>query len=295
MPAAKVRQHDNMEPGANSNQGAPSVLPLDRVFVGDNLPLMRSWPTNSLDLIYADPPFHTNRIHESRHDSELGFRDVHDGGLDGYLSFLRPRLIEMRRLLGECGTLYVHLDARTVHYVKVMLDAIFGRENFLNEIIWSYRSGSRPGRWFPKKHDTILVYAMHKGRHVFHAPRDGAYRTRDLKLSPDGTPYKSSKKGPICFHADGPLVGDVWDIPFLSTVSSERTGYPTQKPERLLERIIRASTNPGDTVGDFFCGSGTTLTVAKRQGRRWIGCDANPKAVEIARARCDAIEPDAAP
>jgi len=263
---------------------------LERVHTGDNLPIMRTMPGRTCDLLYADPPFNTNRIVGAGHTSGLAFQDVHVGGLDGYLSFLKPRFIEMRRLLSARGTLYVHLDGRTVHYVKVLLDEVFGAAHFLNEIIWSYRSGSRSGRWFPKKHDTLLVYAKRRGGHTFNAPRGGTYRTRDLKRTPDGRLYKSTRNGPIFFHREGPLIGDVWDLPILSTVSCERTGYPSQKPEALLDRIIRASSNEGDVVGDFFCGSGTTLAVAKRLSRRWIGCDSNPQAVEITRARLARVD-----
>lgn len=193
--------------------------------------------------------------------------------------------MEMKRVLAGSGTLYVHLDWRTVHYVKVMLDEIFGINNFLNEIIWSYRTGSRPAQWFSRKHDTLLVYVKEMGRHTFNRMRCGEYRTKDLRIDDDGRAYKSTKNGPIYFHRDGPLMTDVWDIPFLSTVSKERTGYPTQKPEALSERIIQASTNQGDVVADFFCGSGTTPVVAKRLKRRWLACDVNPDAVRITQER----------
>ncbi|MCH9034592.1 MAG: site-specific DNA-methyltransferase, partial [Planctomycetes bacterium] len=157
--------------------------------------------------------------------------------------------------------------------------------NFLNEIIWHYHSGGRLSKWFPRKHDTLLVYAKTPGEQTFNRPRGGAYRTQDLRYDDAGTPYKSTRKGPIYFHRDGPALSDVWDLPFLSTVSKEREGYPYQKPEALLERIVRASSNEGDVVADFFCGSGTTLAVAKRLGRRWIGCDVSPEAIAVTRRR----------
>ena len=138
-----------------------------------------------------------------------------------------------------------------------------------------------------------MLYARQSGAHTFNRLRDGQYRTRDLKFSADGLPYKSTRKGPLHFPPDGPELPDVWDIPFLSTVSKERTRYPSQKPEALLERIVRASSNEGDLVADFFCGSGTTLVVAKRLKRRWLGCDVSPKAVEITRRRlAQAVEVD---
>lgn len=191
----------------------------------------------------------------------------------------------MHRLLSETGSLLVHLDWRTVHYAKVMLDTLFSRDNFLNEIIWHYRTGGRCSHWFARKHDSILFYAKNKGKHTFNVLRGGKFRTDGLNIDEDGRPYKSTKKGRLYFHPDGPAITDVWDIPFLSTVSNERTGYPTQKPEALLDRIIQAASNPGDVVADFFCGSGTTLTVAARTDRRFIGCDIESAAVEIAKNR----------
>lgn len=251
----------------------------------DNLPYMRTLPDESCDLIYADPPFNQNKRMGPTRGGRASFDDRFSGGREGYVSFLVPRFCEMQRLLSRRGTLYVHLNWRAVHYIKIELDRVFGEGNFLNEIIWGYRSGSRPGRWFSRKHDTILVYAKALGNHTFNVLREGKYRTRDLKHSADGVPFKSTKKGPIFFHPDGPAMTDVWDIPILSTVSRERTGYPTQKPEALLRRIIRASSNEGDTVADFFCGSGTTLAVAQQLGRRWVGCDESVEAVAIASAR----------
>ena len=259
--------------------------PLPEVVCAENLQYMRELRSESCDLIYADPPFNQNKRMGPTRGGRASFGDRFIGGLEGYVSFLIPRLCEMHRLLSQRGTLYVHLNWRAGHYIKIELDRIFGEQHFLNEIIWGYRSGSRPGRWFSRKHDTILAYAKSLGDHTFNILREGEYRTRDLKRSADGVPYKSTRKGPIFFHPDGPAMTDVWDIPILSTVSRERTGYPTQKPEALLRRIIRASSNEGDMVADFFCGSGTALAVAKQLERGWIGCDENAEAVEIASAR----------
>ncbi len=231
----------------------------------------------------------------STQSSPARFDDRWPDGHAAFLAFLRPRLSEMRRLLARRGSIYVHLDWRTVHYVKVMMDEVFGPCNFLNEIIWSYRTGGRSNHWFARKHDTILLYARCAGEHTFHVQRDGAYRTDGLKYDEAGRPFKSTRKGRLYFHEAGPAVTDVWDIPFLSTVSNERTGYPSQKPEALLERIIRASTNPGDLVADFFCGSGTTLVVAQRLGRRWLGCDISAEAVAMARKRLAGAGNDKSP
>lgn len=260
------------------------------VACADNLSYMRTLASGACDLIYADPPFNQRRRIGPTQRGKASFDDRVVGGLAGYVSFLCPRLAEMHRLLSSRGSLYVHLNWRAVHYVKVELDRIFGEKNFVNEIIWTYRSGSRPGRWFSRKHDTILVYARQLGEHTFNVLRDGAYRTRDLKRSAEGVPYKSTRNGPILFHPDGPALTDVWDIPILSTVSRERTGYPTQKPEALLRRIIMASSEKGDVVADFFCGSGTTLVVAQQLDRKYFGCDESAEAVAIASARLAAGE-----
>lgn len=247
--------------------------------------MMRGLEEGCCDLIYVDPPFYSKRIVRKAGQPFSGFDDRHEGGLEGFVAFLRPRFAQMHRLLSPRGLLYVHLDWRAVHYVKVMLDELFGPDRFLNEIIWSYRTGARPARWFARKHDTLLLYVKKVGEHTFNRLRGGEYRTRDLRIADDGRPYKSTRNGPIYFHPEGPALCDVWDIPFLSTVSKERTGYPTQKPEALLERIIRASSNEGDRVADFFCGSGTALVVAKRLKRRWTGCDINPEAVALTKQR----------
>jgi site-specific DNA-methyltransferase (adenine-specific) len=262
----------------------------DEIVCADNLGLMRSLESGSCDLIYVDPPFNSNRKLGPADGSACSFDDRHAGGLDGYLRFLRPRLVEMHRLLSTQGSLCVHLDWRTVHYVKVMLDELFGFDCFLNEIIWSYRSGGRPARWFPRKHDVLLLYAKEPGKHTFNTLRGGTYRTRDLRMADDGTPYKMTRAGKIEFNPEGPAIPDVWDMPILSTVSRERTSYPTQKPEALLTRVIQASSNEGDLVADFFCGSGTALVAAKRLGRNWLGCDINPEAVAITQRRLDQVD-----
>jgi site-specific DNA-methyltransferase (adenine-specific) len=254
------------------------------IFVGDNLPIMQGLPDAGIDLIYADPPFKTGKMREQGSEGHR-YDDRWPGGIRGYLAFLEPRLREMHRLLKPAGSLYVHLDWHAAHYVKVLLDGIFGYESFLNEIVWSYRTGGVSANWFGRKHDTILVYAKQIGRHTFHVLRDGEFRTDGMNYDEDGRPYKQTKRGRLYFHPDGPAMTDVWEIPFLSTVSLERTGYPGQKPLALLERIIRASSNPGDLVADFFCGSGTTLVAAKQLGRRWLGCDSSARAVAVVRRR----------
>jgi len=277
--------------GSRELRAAPSRgLPVPfRITCCDNLSLLATLPDEHCDLIYADPPFNCNRTLGAAKSARYTFSDQH-AGLEGYLAFLRPRLVEMHRVLSDTGSLYVHLDWRSSHHVRVLLDGVFGSNNFLNEIIWAYRSGGRPGQWFGRKHDTILFYAKHAGRHTFHCQRGGAYRTQGLRGLNNGAPYKNTQNGRIYFDPAGPALSDVWDIPFLSTVSKQRTGYPTQKPVALLERIVRASSNEGDLVGDFFCGSGTTLAAARNLGRLAIGCDINPDAATITRERLESID-----
>ena len=147
------------------------------------------------------------------------------------------------------------------------------------------RTAKRSQQWFGRKHDTILVYAKCRGRHTFNVQRGGSFRTAGLMSDADGRPYKSTRNGRLYFDKDGPAVTDVWDIPFLSTVALERTGYPSQKPKALLKRIIAASSDEGQLVADFFCGSGTTLVVAAEMNRAILGCDINPEAVKIADRR----------
>ncbi len=260
-----------------------------RVHCGDNLPWMRGLPDGCCDLIYIDPPFFTGR-RRTITKGDGAFGDRWDGGLESYLAFMIPRLEQCRRLLAEHGTLYVHLDWRVAHHIRIRLDDIFGADSFLNEIIWHYRTGGVSQRRFGRKHDTILAYARRLGRHRFNVLREGQFRTDGLKTDADGRPYKSTKRGRLYFNAQGPALTDVWDIPFLSTVSNERAGWPTQKPVALLHRIIRASSGPGDVVADFFCGSGTTLVAAKMLDRRWLGCDTSEEAIRITSDRLAATQ-----
>jgi len=263
-------------------------LPIGEVACADNLAWMQGLPAAGCDLIYVDPPFMSNVPRSTQAGGR--FDDRWPGGIGEYLGFLEPRVVEMRRLLSERGTLYVHVDPRTSHYVKVALDRVFGDAHFLNEVIWSYRTGGRSKQWFARKHDVLLVYAKQRGQHVFNVQRCGDFRTDGLMRDEAGRSYKQTKNGRLYFHPDGPAMTDVWDVPFLSTVARERTGYPTQKPEALLERVVRASSDPGDVVADMFCGSGTTLAVAERLGRRWLGCDISAEAVTVARQRLAGLQ-----
>ena len=233
-----------------------------RLLVGDCLDVMAALEPGSLDLIYLDPPFFTGR--EQAGSAEVSFADQWQSMTD-YLAWIEPRLARMRTLLKSTGSMYVHLDWHAVHYVKVAMDGLFGYENFLNEIVWLYGLGGSSPRYWPRKHDTILWFAREAGRHFFEATRIPATSRRM---------QGRTKKAP-----------DHWDIPSLNNMAKERLGYPTQKPEALLERIITSSCPKGGLVADFFCGSGTTLAVAERTGRRWVGCDLSPDAIKMTDSR----------
>ena len=262
------------------------------VLFGDNLAHLKTMPSESVQLIYIDPPFNTGRRQtrgkstttRSETGNRVGFkgqrysivRDTvlgYDDEFADYWSFLEPRLEEAWRLLGETGTLYLHLDFREAHYAKVLLDALFGRENFLNEIIWAYDYGAKSKSRWPAKHDTILVYVKDPEKYYF----DSASVDREPYMAPGlVTPEKVAK---------GKLPTDVWWHTIVSPTGTEKTGYPTQKPIGILRRIIQASSKPGDLVVDFFGGSGTTGFVAAELGRRFVLMDQNPEAIEVMRVR----------
>ncbi len=276
-------------------QGPPS----GSLHLGDNLPILRELPDESVNLIATDPPFNTGQhvsTQSGRPAADAEFRDrwswerdvdaewlshvrahcpsamrvvetSHETAGDGmatYLCFMAVRLVEMRRVLTNDGSIYLHCDPTSSHYVKQLMDAVFGAGNFRNEIIWSYGLGGSSSKRYSRKHDVILFYTK-SDRYTFNKPQTRAKSQR----------LKGRMKG----------VTDVWDIPSLNNMAKERTGFPTQKPLALYERIIEASTNLGDLVLDPFCGSGTTLVAAERLGRRWIGIDANSMALETAQER----------
>jgi site-specific DNA-methyltransferase (adenine-specific) len=276
------------EPSPSCGRHASPPAP-GRAHHADNLDFLQALHPESADFVYLDPPYFTGR-RRSRPAASRSFPDTWSGGLDQYLVFLEPRLAACSRLLKPTASICAHLDWHAAHYVKVLMDRVLGPENFLNEIIWSYRTGGTSSRWFPRKHDTLLIYARCLGRHTFHPIRAGSYRTDGLNRDEDGKPYKNTRRGRLYFDARGPLVTDVWEIPFLSTVSDERTGYPTQKPVALLRRLLLAFTNPDDLVIDPFCGSGTTLVAAAQLSRRAVGCDIIPGAVRLSNQRLDALK-----
>lgn len=259
----------------------------NRLIWGDNLAVMRSLPDECLDLIYIDPPFFSGRDYNlifGDEDERRTFRDIWDGGLQTYLAWLNARIWEMKRLLKSTGSLFVHLDWHASHYVKVELDKIFGYKNFINEIIWWYSGGASQKRSLAKKHDSILYYSKNNKIKVFNAD--------DIRVPYEGTGgYQNSngivnngkryKPNPL-----GKIPDDVWRIPIIHPNDKlERIGYPTQKPETLIEKIIKMASAPEDIVGDFFCGGGTTVSVAQKLGRRWVGCDISRVAVQVCSDR----------
>jgi site-specific DNA-methyltransferase (adenine-specific) len=262
------------------------------VLFGDNLAHLKEMPAESVQLIYIDPPFNTGRRQtrgkstttRTETGNRVGFKGQryeiiretvlgYDDEFADYWSFLEPRLEEAWRLLNETGTLYLHLDYREAHYAKVLLDALFGRENFLNEIIWAYDYGAKSKSRWPAKHDTILVYVKNPDKYYF----DSTAVDREPYMAPGlVTPEKVAK---------GKLPTDVWWHTIVSPTGTEKTGYPTQKPIGILRRIIQASSKPGDLVLDFFGGSGTTGFVAAQLERRFILMDRNTEAIEVMRER----------
>lgn len=274
----------------------PSEYSENHLYLGDNLKTMAALLPDyagRIDLIYADPPFFTNKNFSARigrgEDSRVpanwklsdGYND-HWADIDEYLSFLYPRLNLMYKLLSPTGSLYLHLDWHADSYARIMLDEIFGSDRLVNQIAWIYH-GPSPIRYaFNRKHDTIFLYSKSKN-YTFNcdAVRE-PYNPNTIKT------FASSTKagfGKIPDLERGKVPEDWWYFPVVARLHNERTGYPTQKPEALLERIIRASSNPGDLVADFFCGSGTTPLVAARLGRSFLGADATWRAINTTRDR----------
>jgi site-specific DNA-methyltransferase (adenine-specific)/adenine-specific DNA-methyltransferase len=286
----------------------------NRLILGDNLGVMRLLPDESLDLVYADPPFFSGRQYRAggERKAERSFSDVWRGEISDYLDWLRPRLDEMKRLLKRTGSIYVHCDWHASHYIKVEMDKIFGYDHFINEIVWHYESGGRAARFYPRKHDSLLWYGKTKRTDFFSAavtvPRGQCARCgselrqwNHLKrnVDGDGRIYRTVKSaGKVYrYYDDQPTMpSDTWiGINHLQQKDPERVGYPTQKPERLLERVISGVTREGGLVADFFCGSGTTAVVAARLGRRWIACDQSPAAVAVAAERLRRLSAMACP
>ena len=258
------------------------------IYYGENLPILRAMPDQSIQLIYIDPPFNTGRkqsrqrlsTKESLSGDRTGFQGKryitevlaergYQDKFDDYLAFLKPRLLETHRLLAPNGSLYFHIDYREVHYCKVLLDQIFGRGAFLNEIIWAYDYGGRTRKRWPAKHDNILWYAKDPQNYIFNY--------EDIARIPYMAPGLVSKEK----AQRGKLPTDTWWHTIVATNSKEKTGYPTQKPLGIMRRIIQASSNMGGTVLDFFAGSGTTGAACLEFGRNFILIDNNMQALQV--------------
>jgi site-specific DNA-methyltransferase (adenine-specific) len=275
---------------------AVNLLPMatleNTLYFGDNLAVLKLIPDSSIQLVYIDPPFNTGREQQrskvttkrNNEGNRIGFKGEryetvkstvlsYDDQFANYWEFLEPRIEEAFRVLTHSGTLYLHLDYREAHYAKVLLDALFGPECFLNEIIWAYDYGGKSKSRWPAKHDTILVYVKDPKNYYFNSEEVD----REPYMAPGlVTPEKIEK---------GKLPTDVWWHTIVSPTGKEKTGYPTQKPVGILRRIIQASSKPGDVVLDFFAGSGTTGFVANELGRRFILVDQNPESIQVIKDR----------
>jgi DNA modification methylase len=264
----------------------------DLVVGGDNASVLAKLPEGEFDLIYMDPPFNTGRAQARRMLAVVGDRRGDRVGFGGrrysstllqtlsyddafadYLGFLEARLIRCRELLAPHGTLYFHIDYREAHYCKLLLDEVFGREAFLNELIWTYDYGAKPRRRWPAKHDTILVYVRTPGAHHFDAE------------AVEREPYMAPGLVTAGKAARGKRPTDVWFHTIVPTNGREKTGYPTQKPEGVLRRIVAASSRPGSWCLDPFAGSGTLGAVCRQLGRRFVLIDDNSVAIEVIRRR----------
>ena len=274
----------------------PLGLGDDLLIEADCADVLPRRPAGGFDLIYIDPPFNTGRTRRRqtlatvqergagdrtgfggrRYRSRLVGALAYEDRFADYLSFLEPRLRQARRLLAAHGTLYFHIDYREAHYCKLLLDELFGRDCFLNEIIWAYDYGAKPRRRWPAKHDTILVYVREPGRHWF----DAEAVDREPYMAPG---LVSAEKA-----ARGKRPSSVWWHTIVPTTGAEKTGYPTQKPEGVVRRMVAASSRPGGWCLDFFAGSGTLGAVCAKLGRRFVLVDSNPEAIEVTTRRLGA-------
>ena len=274
----------------------------DLLVQGENLTVLPLLPDGAFDVIYIDPPFNTGRrqvrttlravadpdgertgFGGRRYRTEAVGSMAYADAFDDLPAYLEPRLREAHRLLADHGTLYVHLDPRESHYVKVLLDGLFGRDCFLNELVWAYDYGAKPRRRWPAKHDVILVYVKDPGRYWF----DDAEVDREPYMSPGlVTPEQ---------RARGKRPTDVWWHTIVTTNGAERTGYPTQKPEGIVRRMVGASSRPGGWCLDFFAGSGTLGVAARALGRRFVLVDESPDAIAVARRRLEADQAASVP
>jgi DNA modification methylase len=287
---------------AGLDPGSPVALDDDLVIQGDSQDVLALLPDGAFDLVYIDPPFNTGRTRRRRtvsatqdptgertgfagrrYRTELLGEQAWDDAFADYLAFLEPRLARARELLAPHGTLYVHLDPRESHYCKLLLDSMFGRHCFLNEIVWAYDYGGKPRRRWPAKHDTILVYVRDPDRYWFDA--DAVERE----------PYMAPGLVTAEKAARGKRPTSVWWHTIVPTNGREKTGYPTQKPEGVVRRIVSASSRPEGWCLDFFAGSGTLGAVCRQLGRRFVLVDSNPAAIEVMVRRLDGGQPEVSP
>jgi DNA modification methylase len=263
------------------------------LYCGDNLEVMRTLPDEFVDLIYLDPPFFSNRQYNVIWGDEAekrSFEDRWDGGIETYISWMQDRLYEMRRILKNTGSIYLHCDWHASHRLRVLMDEIFGERNFRNEIIWSYRKWSKSTKQFLRNHDNIYFYSITEDNNFniqFVPYSKGTFRR--WKGKKQKSVFDESGKRIHQYSGEeespGAPMPDVWSISIINPAANERWGYPTQKPEKLLERIIKASSNPGDLVMDPFCGCGTTIAVAENLERNWIGIEISYTACELMKQR----------
>ena len=276
----------------------PHPDPPGKIILSDNLPVLQQMDAGSVELICIDPPFNTGRTQSrtrirverdeagdrtgfqgARYRTEIVGRSSYEDSHDDYLAFLEPRLREAHRILAPTGSFFLHIDYREAHYCKILLDEIFGRASFMNEIIWAYDYGGRAKRRWSAKHDTIFWYARD--------PRAYTFNFDEMDRIPYMAPGLVGKEK----AARGKTPTDVWWHTIVSPTGGEKTGYPTQKPLGVLERIVKVHSNPGDTVLDFFAGSGTTGEAAARNGRSYILVDSNPEAARVMATRLAAFAP----
>ena len=253
----------------------------NKIFFGDNLEFLKKLPTGVINLIYTDPPFNTGKkqklvsLKDARKDtqtivSSMSYNDTFDDFIDG---FLKPRMIECHRLLKDDGCMFLHMDWHEIHYAKVMMDTIFGRDCFMNEIIWSYDFGARQKNKWPTKHDNILWYVKNPDKYTFHY--------EDMERIPYMAPGLVGKEK----AEKGKTLTDVWWNTIVPTNGPERTGYPTQKPRKIVDRIVKIHSNPNDIVLDCFGGSGTLGESAIELGRKFILMDNNPESISVMENR----------
>jgi DNA modification methylase len=278
-------------------------MTVNKLILGDNLEILKATETDSVDLIYLDPPFFSNRNYAvvwGDAGEVRSFQDRWAGGIDHYIAWLKERVAEMHRILKPTGSIFLHCDWHANAYIRVeILDRIFGMNNFINEIIWCYTAPANVKNRFPQKHDTVYFYA--KSKNYFYTSdkvkisynQETVARTNrgagvsGLKVKGDAEERHKNR-----LDKNGKVPEDYWiDIPRIQGNGSERIGYPTQKPEALLERIIKCASNEGDIVLDPFMGGGTTIAVADRLKRQWIGIDQSAMAVKVTELRLQKIAP----